>query len=304
MTDRETYARLVAHLHPGCRLVRAWRLAGGASAESTALEIAGPDGVSFRRVVRRHGEGDRAVNPEVALDEYRLLQVLRAEGFAVPAPYAHDESGRLLPTPYIVTDFVEGTAEVAPERRHACTERAAAELAHVHRLKARDPRLAFLVRRDPLSARELAEERAADSDWDVEQVIRQALEQRWPPPAEGEPVLLHGDFWPGNLLWQGERLAAVIDWEDACLSDPMVDLGPARLELLWAWGEEAVERFTAHYQALTGRPLATLPLYDLWTALRALLRLPGWGLPAAEQAEKRRLLRGFVDQAMVALPPP
>jgi aminoglycoside phosphotransferase (APT) family kinase protein len=298
---QEAYARLVARFHPGCRLIRAWRLTGGASAESIALEIEAPGGRSFRRVVRRHGEGDRAVNPAVALDEYRLLQVLRAEGFAVPAAYEHDDSGRILSTPYIVTGFVEGTAEVALASRPFCTERAAAELAHLHRLKARDPRLAFLARRDPLSTRELAEERAADADWDVEQVIRQALERRWPLPAEGEAVLLHGDFWPGNLLWQGERLAAVIDWEDACLGDPLVDLGPARLELLWAWGEAAVESFTAHYRALTGRPLAALALYDLWCALRALLRLPGWGLPAAEQAEKRLLLRGFVDAALTAL---
>jgi aminoglycoside phosphotransferase (APT) family kinase protein len=103
------------------------------------------------------------------------------------------------------------------------------------------------------------------------------------------------------MLWQGERLAAVIDWEDACLGDPMVDLAPARLELLWLWGAEAAGRFTARYRALTGRALAAQPLYDLWCALRALLRLPGWELPAAERAEKRRLLRGFVESALAAL---
>jgi aminoglycoside phosphotransferase (APT) family kinase protein len=92
----------------------------------------------------------------------------------------------------------------------------------------------------------------------------------------------------------------VIDWEDACLGDPMIDLAPARLELLWLWGPAAVERFTQRYRAQTGRPLAAQPLYDLWCALRALLRLPGWGLPAEEQAEKRRLLRGFVDDALAA----
>jgi aminoglycoside phosphotransferase (APT) family kinase protein len=301
VSDRSAFVRLVAELHPGCRLLAARRLTGGASAESTALEIEAPDGSRFKRVVRRHGEGDRKVNPAVALDEYRLLQVLRAEGYAVPAAYAHDDSGRLLPTPFIVTEFVDGSAEVAPERQLAAAERAALELARLHRLRARDPRLAFLARRDPLSARELAGERAADGDWDVEQVIRRAIESHWPLPAEGEAVLLHGDFWPGNLLWQGERLAAVIDWEDACLGDPLVDLGPARLELLWLWGLEAVERFTTKYRAMTGRPLSAQPLYDLWTALRALLRLPGWDLPAAEQAQKRLLLRGFVDAALAAL---
>ena len=291
---------IVARFEPGSRLLGARRLAGGASAESTALEIERPDGSRLRRVVRRHGEGDRAVNPDVARDEYELLRLLAAEGFAVPAPRALDASGTILPTPYILTDFVEGTSEVPPAGRTAAADRMAAELARLHRLGAGDPRLAFLLRRDALSRGEIAKEQAAPEDRDVEQTIRTALQPYWPPP-QSEAVLLHGDFWPGNLLWGGDSLAAVIDWEDACLGDPLIDLGPARLELLWLWGEACEHRFTARYGELSGRSLDRLPLYDLWTALRALLRLPGWGLPAEEAAEKRRLLRAFVEAALAAL---
>jgi aminoglycoside phosphotransferase (APT) family kinase protein len=291
------YSPVVTRFEPGCRLVRAWRLVGGASAESTALEIEGPDGGRFRRVVRRHGEGDRAVNPDVAQDEFALLQILAAERFPVPAPRGHDASGAILPTPYILTDFVDGTSEVPADGRVAAIDRMAEELTRLHRFGPADPRLAFLLRRDALSRREIAQERAAATDRDWETRVRTALAPHWPLP-QGESVLLHGDFWPGNLLWQGDRLAAVIDWEDACFGDPLVDLGPARLELLWAWGGTAKERFTDRYAALTGRPLDRLPLYDLWTALRALLRLPGWDLPAAEAAEKRGLLRGFVGEAL------
>lgn len=288
---------VVARFEPGCRLVAARKLVGGASAESTALEIEAPDGGRFRRVVRRHGEGDRAVNPDVARDEHALLTVLAGDGFPVPRPRGHDDSGTLLPTPYILTDFVEGTAERPQEQRGTAVDRMADELARLHRIGAGDRRLAFLLRRDPLCRREIASEHADDGDRALEETIRAALMPHWPLP-QGEAVLLHGDFWPGNLLWQGERLAAVIDWEDACFGDPQVDLGPARLELLWAWGDEAKERFTDGYAAATGRALDDLPLYDLWTALRALLRMPGWGLPVQEGLEKRRLLRGFVDDAL------
>jgi aminoglycoside phosphotransferase (APT) family kinase protein len=40
-----------------------------------------------------------------------------------------------------------------------------------------------------------------------------------------EPVLVHGDFRFGNLIWDCGRLAAVIDWERASTGDPMQDLG-------------------------------------------------------------------------------
>lgn len=42
-----------------------------------------------------------------------------------------------------------------------------------------------------------------------------------------EPVLLHGDLIPGNLLIKGGRLSAVIDWGGLGAGDPALDLIPA-----------------------------------------------------------------------------
>jgi aminoglycoside phosphotransferase (APT) family kinase protein len=38
-------------------------------------------------------------------------------------------------------------------------------------------------------------------------------------------TLVHGDFKPGNLLLDGDRVSAVLDWETAHLGDPHEDLG-------------------------------------------------------------------------------
>lgn len=42
-----------------------------------------------------------------------------------------------------------------------------------------------------------------------------------------EPILVHGDLLPGNLILRGGRLRAVIDWGSAALADPAQDLTPA-----------------------------------------------------------------------------
>ncbi|HYI01996.1 aminoglycoside phosphotransferase family protein [Hyalangium sp.] len=80
------------------------------------------------------------------------------------------------------------------------------------------------------------------------EALRHLLEQR---EAGQEPRLtgsvLHGDFWPGNILWQEDRIAAVIDWEDAAVGDPLSDLACSRVELMCAYGEAAMEAFTAHF---------------------------------------------------------
>ncbi|MEZ4718614.1 MAG: phosphotransferase [Caldilineaceae bacterium] len=71
----------------------------------------------------------------------------------------------------------------------------------------------------------------------------------WPLPSQHAPVLLHGDFWPGNVLWQDGRLTGVIDWEGASAWGSLADVANAHLELLWAWGPAAMAAFTVDYLA-------------------------------------------------------
>ncbi len=65
-----------------------------------------------------------------------------------------------------------------------------------------------------------------------------AVLQLWAQCLEGaddvDPVLLHGDLIPGNLLLAGGRLASVLDWGGLGAGDPAQDLAPA-----WAVLDEA-----------------------------------------------------------------
>jgi hypothetical protein len=39
----------------------------------------------------------------------------------------------------------------------------------------------------------------------------------------GDPVIGHGDWWPGNMRWQGPRLIAVHDWDSViCQPEPAI----------------------------------------------------------------------------------
>lgn len=62
---------------------------------------------------------------------------------------------------------------------------------------------------------------------DVASVRRRAAESA---EVGGEPVaagFVHGDLIPGNLLTEGSRLSAIIDWGSAGYGDPAQDLAPA-----------------------------------------------------------------------------
>ena len=79
--------------------------------------------------------------------------------------------------------------------------------------------------------------------------------------AAGPAILLHGDFWPGNLLWQDEQIAGIPDWEDAACGDPLSDVACIALELRYVAGGEGAESFLRAYGRLS--PMAPRPLADL-----------------------------------------
>jgi aminoglycoside phosphotransferase (APT) family kinase protein len=103
-------------------------------------------------------------------------------------------------------------------------------------------------------------------------------------------------------MWHVRRLVAVIDWEDACLGDPLADVATARVELLCRYGAEAMEQFTTRYLAMaddtTGAlRLDSLLLWELYVSAAALATMADWGLDRAEEARRRQLTEGFFDRA-------
>jgi aminoglycoside phosphotransferase (APT) family kinase protein len=44
-------------------------------------------------------------------------------------------------------------------------------------------------------------------------------------PTTVRTTLVHGDYRTGNMIYDGDRICAVLDWEFAVVGDPMMDLG-------------------------------------------------------------------------------
>ena len=119
-------------------------------------------------------------------------------------------------------------------------------MAALHRLNGVYPALSYLPDKEQTIVREVGTGPAAADESLDERRIRETLQAVWPLPHRNPAVLLHGDFWPGNTLWRDGKLVAVIDWEDAALGDPLADLARSRLEVLWAYGGDAMHAFTEH----------------------------------------------------------
>lgn len=297
------FAQLVRTIDPAWRLLDIEILSGGEAAHVVMLDVAKPDGSRERLVVRRHRPRDLANNPDIARDELRLLALLAAEGVAAPRPIHHEPAG-LFETPCLVVTHVDGTpAEDHPDPA-ALVDAMALYLAQLHRVDGDRQALAFLPRTEGWLAETLANAPAAPDETLSETRIRQALASLPPLTPRHRPALLHGDFWPGNIIWRDGDIAGAIDWEDAAVGDPVADLANARLELAWLMGPEYAERLTDRYVAATGGAIALdeLPRWDLWAALRPAGWVGGWEeYDAATVDRMKSRHREFVDKAIAAL---
>ena len=285
-------------------LLRAWPLKGGISSRMTVLEFA--VGNERRRAVLRQPDGALKQNPLAVANESRLLQLLTAAGLPSPALRVVDESAQLFGAPFLVIEYLDGLPDFAKPIVPDSIEQLAAQLVRIHHTPFAGTGLASLPAYEPRfvhqrhSAYPDAALRAAD--------IREALQRTWPPHSRNRVALLHGDYWPGNVLWKGRRLVGVVDWEEACLGDPIADVAIARLEMLWAFGLETMQAFTQRYATLSGFDLADLPYWDLDAALRPVFNLGDWaagwpelGRPDVTYATMRAGHRTFVDLAFDAL---
>jgi aminoglycoside phosphotransferase (APT) family kinase protein len=269
----------------------------------TAFEIALPSGQARKLILRLPCEQLQQSDPRAAV-EFRLLEILRTAGVAAPKPCYLDETGELFPRPYLVTEYIEGEPKYTATDLSAAVRQMAVQMASIHTLDTSRIDLSFLQGHPTeLDARPPVVDDSMD-----EGRIRDVLESAWPLPGSVRSVLLHGDFWPGNLLWRDGKLVAVIDWEDAKLGDPLEDLAICRFDTLFIFGAAAMHGLAEHYRSLTGADLAALPYWDLYAALRPIGHLsewaPGWtemGRPDIDEGAIRAAHRLFVNQALERL---
>jgi aminoglycoside phosphotransferase (APT) family kinase protein len=310
--EDQKFAQLVQKIAPQSKLLRTWHLKGGISAEMTALEIERPNGQTSRMIVRRSGQGALKQNPYAAQDEFKLLQMTQSLGLATPTPYHLDQSGKIFSRPYLIMEYIEGKPEFAPANLADFTLQLATHLAKIHSVDCSNPDLSFL----PEQAKGFSDnfgKRPPKVDTSLDEGrVRDTLEAIWPLPQRNASVLLHGDFWPGNILWQNDKAVAVIDWEDAKLGDPLTDLAISRLDLVWIFGIDAMNSFTHHYKSMMAIDYSNLPYWDLGAALR-LVRLAGsnlaewvaffppFGRPDITEQTMRENYKYFITQAFEKL---
>lgn len=299
---------IVELVEPGATLLSEAPLSGGMSYKLRILSVGLASGVEVKLVLREAANLRAGRWGLVLAHEFHLIEQLHAAGVKTSKPRLFDDSGTILRHPFAVYDYAEGAPLFQSDDPVSVGLTFATELVSIHELAVADFDLAALPDWATFAGGVVAETpRTLDSDVQ-ESLIRKTLSKHWPPPAPAQRSLLHGDFWPGNVIWRDNSITTVLDWENAAIGDPAADVAITRLDLLWSFGISAATAFTSKYRSLTGNPLSALAIWDLFSALRPAGDLANWaaeypklGRPDITFATMKAGHRWFLSQALAAL---
>jgi aminoglycoside phosphotransferase (APT) family kinase protein len=204
---------------------RITQFSGGASNITCKVLLAGGAPVVLR-LQRERG----IFEPYDVLREAMVLQRLSRSSVPVPAVLGIEADVAVLGAPFALMQFVDAPhmGEAGPEADYAAFT---AMVAQIHRLDWRSLDLGFLgVPRSASSALrlelEIVAQRMAAFGCADDSLFKESLRiLRKSIPEDGHLALCQGDINVFNYLFRERKVVAVVDWEQARISDPRSDIG-------------------------------------------------------------------------------
>lgn len=278
-------------------------LPGSYSNFTGLLRIEPRDGAPKKIVVRRYNPENYEEGHDKPACEFHALELLHRQRIPVPPPLLLDTDGGLLGLPGIVTEFVPGKQIEPPSEAARWGDMAATNarmLARIHQTPFSDADKPFMMNDDVEVAWFIKTDVMPDymrEDPDGETVWH-LIKDHWHQRRLASPRFQHTDYWSGNILWIGDEISAVVDWEEAGYGDPACDVAYARMEYYLEGLPEAAETFLQVYQAETGWQLPNLAISELAASVRPMTDPAGWF--TRPYMEER--YRGFIADAKRELP--
>ncbi|GAA1741330.1 phosphotransferase family protein [Luedemannella helvata] len=271
-------------------------IAGGRS----NLTYAVTDGAS-RWVLRRPPLGHVLATAHDMSREYRVMGALGPTGFPVPPMVHLCADPEVLGAPFYLMGYVDGEvlrstaalARLGPDGVLSRVLEIVRTLADLHRIDPAEVGLAGFGRPDGYNERQVrtwTRQLAASRSRDLPGADELAARLAQTVPATSAAAVVHGDFRVDNVIFAGERIAAVLDWEMSTLGDPLADValmltyathpapapdgGPDRAPSD-APGYPDVATMVAHYAERSGRDVGNLRWYRAFAAFKLAAILEG-----------------------------
>jgi aminoglycoside phosphotransferase (APT) family kinase protein len=272
----------------GARIVSVHARGGGTASAVHAVTVDDTRGARHRLVLRRFVRSDwLAEEPDLAEHEARVLDLLAPSSVDAPRLVAVDPTGEECDVPAVLMTRMPGRVRWSPRDVDDFVARLVDAMLAIHAVTVPDDVEVRRFRPYDLGRR-LVPPRATE----LPDAWARAIEVHAGPAPRHRAVLVHRDFHPGNVLWSDSAVSAVIDWSSASIGAPEVDVAHCRVNLAFAVGLEAADRFLTIYRERTGRDDYDpyWDLQDLVGMIDVIEQQPEW-VPANDELVRRAVAR-------------
>jgi len=242
---------------PSAAVLSATRLEGGQHASTWRVDTENPP---TSVVVRQFPVGDPA-----PLREQRVLRALDGLGGLAPLLLGADLDRQWSEFPTSLISWLDGQPDITPTDPGEWARQLGRALAAVHAVPTgRLAELPSVFDHGGASEETLGGPLAAE------------VHSRWPEIVGAPRVLIHCDYWSGNVVWRDGRLTGIVDWSDGSRGPRGFDLGWCRLDLVLLFDERIADDFLAAYEAATGQTVGEMRLWDAWAVARSADAVGSW----------------------------
>lgn len=240
------------------RITGLTRIFGGNARQAYAFDARLRDGRDMPCILLVQAAGNHVESDTAS--EYAVLRALNGSGVRAPEALALDREGAICGAPAILLERVEGEAsavrllkEADHAKARALLRDLAAATADLHAFDIAKAGLDHDARGAALGQVAFWENSFLKHRMEPHPVLAwifQWLKSNAPQPSRVS--LVHGDLRPGNFLYQGARVTALLDWEMAHVGDPAEDIAWIYRDL-WSPGRFlAIEEFLDDHSRQAG----------------------------------------------------
>lgn len=266
---------------------------------SVSLIVTGhAGGEAHRYLCRMKPPQSQIFNEHDLLMQYELMRIAGSEGVPVPPLHGYEADESLLGSDFYIMGFVDGLVpadnppfaftgwvkDLSDAQRTTMWSNGLTQLARIHQIDINAHDFSRLPTAAPDASpvqHELDKYCGLMSDEEIAQLpdfFAQSLQYLQDnAPMGAQRRLCWGDSRMGNVMWQGQEVVAILDWEMASIGDPVQDvswwywvdcinsvgLGVPRLGGLPSLGE-----IYEQWHRLTGLPLGDTDYHDLFSVVR------------------------------------
>ena len=273
--NEEKFQNIVNSFAKSAKLISWQVMKGGSSTDVFLLKIQQKNEI-LKYVLRTQGSKPAENSTKV---EFALLNSLHLQNIPVARPIYLDTSCNIIDKPFMIMTYLDGDIDSPDNKDLNSISKMVEALKVIHGIDVSAlPKLSLRI--DPLSNIETLLPSGAKWD-DLKTFLLSLSSQRY----KGKSVLLHGDFWSGNILWENNEIVGILDWEYAAFGDPLYDLAVTSLEMRYQYGERGMEQCKSFYGKSFELDNYRLSLWLIFIAASTHYHIKSWNL--SEERKER-----------------